>query len=103
MCEFKNALEAHIDNMIIENERLFGSITDTVSLLDYECVNDIWTSALQTALNEHEAVIIPFSQSPYIIDAPIVIPSGRKIIADEVNAGDHLIVDYSEGELVIRS
>ncbi len=82
MCEFKNALEAHIDNMIIENERLFGSITDTVSLLDYECVNDIWTSALQTALNEHEAVIIPFSQSPYIIDAPIVIPSGRKIIAD---------------------
>ena len=28
---------------------------------------------------------------------------GRKIIADEVSAGDHLIVDYEQGELVIRS
>jgi ATP-dependent Clp protease ATP-binding subunit ClpB len=28
---------------------------------------------------------------------------GRKIIADEVSAGDHLVVDYSQGELVIRS
>ena len=28
---------------------------------------------------------------------------GRKIIADEVNAGDHLIVDYSQGELVIHA
>ena len=28
---------------------------------------------------------------------------GRKIIADEVNAGDPLIVDYSQGELVIHA
>jgi hypothetical protein len=43
---------------------------------------DVWTLALQTALNEHQIVRIPKKETPYWIDGTVTIPSNRKIIAD---------------------
>ena len=41
----------------------------------------IWTEALQTALREHEIVVIPPSDEPYLIDKSILVPSDRRIEA----------------------
>jgi len=41
----------------------------------------IWTDALQQALYDHQVVMIPSSEEPYFIDAPIRIPSNRHIEA----------------------
>ena len=51
--------------------------------MDYKDLskNNIWTKALQKAINEHEKVIIPSSDEEYMIDDTIVIPSNKTIIA----------------------
>ena len=66
-----------------ENERASNTLDDTCILTDYEHLakNGIWTYALRASLNEHETVIVPPSDTPYIIDDTIAIPSNRKIIA----------------------
>ena len=43
----------------------------------------IWSEAFQTALRENEILTIPRSEEPYYIDRPIVIPSNRRIVAED--------------------
>ena len=66
-----------------DNYKLIEALTDKVYITDYSALvhDGIWTEALQTALNEHECVIIEKSDTPYYIDAPVTIPSNRHIEA----------------------
>ena len=41
----------------------------------------VWTEALQLALQRHEIVTIPASERAYLIDAPIILDSNRRIEA----------------------
>ena len=43
---------------------------------------NIWTDALQKALDEHEIIEIPASDEPYLIDRTVTIPSNRRIEAE---------------------
>ena len=82
MEKIKNSIELTLNNTVKENERLYSSLTDSVSLDAYEPKGEIWTNALQSALNEHQIVYIPKRENPYIIDNSIVVPSNRRIVAD---------------------
>lgn len=42
---------------------------------------NVWTRALQTALDENEIVVIPASDEPYLFDGVVRIPSDRRIEA----------------------
>ena len=70
------------------NVELASMLTDACELTDYRALTyekdgfTVWTQALQTALNEHETVIIPPSDLPYGIDGTVTIPSRRKIVAE---------------------
>ena len=63
------------------------ALTDTVSLTAYAHltreteIGRIWTEALQTALDEHEHIIIPASDAVYFIDHSVTIPANRRISA----------------------
>ena len=83
MEKIKNEIELLLKNTEKENERKASLLTDTCSLLDYAPNGEIWTTAFQNALNEHEIVIIPKKDTPYYIDSSVKIPSNRKILADK--------------------
>lgn len=60
------------------------NLKDSVNLLEYKGLvkeNEIWTAALQKAVNEHEIIYIPAGE--YWIDDTIILPSNRMILADE--------------------
>lgn len=69
------------------NEEAIAKLWDQVSLEAYRHLvrkgsyGAIWTEALQTALQEHEIIVIPASQEVYWLDETIVIPSNRRIEA----------------------
>lgn len=79
-------IKVNIENLLKtvkkENIDKISTLNDTVYLTDYNSNNGIWTNALQTALNEHQVVIIPNAEEPYYIDNSILIPSNRRIIAE---------------------
>ena len=58
-------------------------LTDSVTLDKYSPLvhDDIWTKALQAALDEHEVIVIPARDEPYMIDSTVVIPSDRSVRA----------------------
>ena len=62
-------------------------LSDKVSIVKYRSLvrcdgeKELWSDALQTAIYEHEIVIIPAREKPYYIDKQIVIPSNRRIEA----------------------
>ncbi len=64
-----------------------AKLSDAVSLSEYRFLvrqsqhGLIWTDALQTALNEHEIVVIPPSEEIYWVDNTLVVPSHRHIEA----------------------
>ena len=70
-----------------ENKKNISRLSDRVLLTDYAHLTRVceygrvWTEALQTALYEHEIVEIPTKKEPYYIDAPVIIPSDRRIEA----------------------
>ena len=70
------------------NEESIAKLSDQVSLEAYRHLvrkgscGDIWTEAFQTALQEHEIIVIPASQEVYWLDTTIVIPSNRRIEAN---------------------
>lgn len=70
------------------NEESIAKLSDQVSLEAYRHLvrkgscGDIWTEAFQTALREHEIIVIPASQEVYWLDTTIVIPSNRRIEAN---------------------
>ena len=66
-----------------KNAKYTLCLADEVILTEYAPCNDRWTQALQRSLREHEIVVIPSSEKPYLIDGPIVIPSNRRIVAQE--------------------
>jgi hypothetical protein len=44
---------------------------------------EIWTAAIQSALDQNKIVYIPHREKPYYIDAPLIIHSGNHLVADE--------------------
>ena len=78
----KTEITDRVEAMRLENLSL-TELPDTVSLSDYSYLSHdgIWTAALQSALDEHQVVIIPARDEPYLIDDTIVIPSDRSIRA----------------------
>ncbi len=83
MEKIKNEIECLLCRVKEENEQLSSGLTDVCSLLDYEPDGEIWTRAFQAAVFCHEVVIIPKKDTPYYIDASIIVPSKRKIIAED--------------------
>ncbi|MBR5870055.1 MAG: hypothetical protein IKZ09_03385 [Clostridia bacterium] len=91
MTNEKNELRAHIRTSLLAmkqaNLDAANMLQDTVPLTDYASLakvtktGTVWTAALQTALDEHEHVIIPSSDEVYYIDDTVTIPSNRKISA----------------------
>lgn len=85
--ERKNAIISSLEAMKRENLARIAELSDRVSIFEYEHMatsggaGRIWTQALQAALREHEIVKIPAADAPYYIDAPVLIPSGRRIEA----------------------
>ena len=79
--------KALIENILIEmklkNEDAYLKLKDNCRITDYLPIGDAWTNALQNALNDHKTVIIPASDTPYIIDSTVIIPSNRRIIAED--------------------
>ena len=69
------------------NEAKIANLSDLVSLESYQHLarkgdcGTIWTEAFQTALLEHEIIVIPPSQEVYWLDGTIAIPSNRRIEA----------------------
>ena len=81
----KAEIRANLEEMANRNRALTEALTDRVSLTDYAHLvreGNIWTDALQAALNEHEIIVIPASSDPYMIDNTVTIPSGRRIEAE---------------------
>ncbi len=70
------------------NEAAISCLKDTVTLTDYRYLTSegeygvVWTKAFQTALSEHEIVIIPPSDTIYWLDGTIFVPSNRRIEAN---------------------
>ncbi len=83
MEKIKSEIEELLSCVKLENETRVEAFFDKCSLLDYKPSGEIWTCALQAAINEHTVVHIPKKSTPYYIDASITVPSNRKIIADK--------------------
>ncbi|MBQ8497781.1 MAG: hypothetical protein IJ489_10065 [Clostridia bacterium] len=90
-------------------EREIETLRDSVLLSQYRYLTKetsegtVWTDALQTALREHERVIIEPSEEAYLIDYTVVIPSGRHIEAEgaviRLTAGCDLLMLRNENTL----
>lgn len=82
----KAEIREKLAQMTQENRAFIDQLTDRVSLTDYGHLvrpGNVWTDALQAALNEHEYVLIPSSAMPYMIDATVTVPSNRHIEAED--------------------
>jgi hypothetical protein len=85
--EIRAAIVAAAEGARARNTAAIGRLCDRVTLTDYLPLTHagahgrVWTSALQTALNEHEIVVIPASEEVYWLDGTVVIPSNRCIEA----------------------
>jgi len=82
----KAEIREKLARMAAENQALIAQLTDRVSLTTYAHLvreGNVWTDALQTALNEHEYILIPAASAPYMIDNTVTIPSNRHIEAEE--------------------
>ena len=87
----KNEIRQQIHDTLLSmkqaNENARTSLGDRVFLTDYAYltknteIGTVWTAALQTALNEHTAVIIPASDEVYYIDDTVIVPPHRTISA----------------------
>lgn len=100
MNKIQKNIELALENVAKENEALCALLTDSVNLTDYAPNGNIWTEALQRALNEHEIVIIPKRDKPYLIDGSVLIPSNRHIIAED---GAIIRIDDSSRVLMLRN
>lgn len=102
MHSHKAEIEARLTTMREENLRQIAALTDRVSLEDYRPLvrmkegQPIWTDALQQALDEHEIVVIPSSETPYYLDASVRMPSNRRI-----EAADGAVIRLLDGVTVL--
>ena len=80
-------VEQSVAAAVQEIVALQAGLVDRVSLRDYTALarrNNgaaIWTDALQRAVDEHEIVVLPPSDEPYLVDGTIILPSNRRIEA----------------------
>lgn len=89
----KVEIYAVVEKMLRDNRAAQDRLSKKVSLTEYRCLTKIekhdgksfrvWTEALQTALNENEIVCIPASCEPYYIDNSVLVPSNRRIEAED--------------------
>ena len=89
----KEQIYRTLDQMKQQNLAAQEKLTKEASVLDYKHLvktgmqDDaevlVWSDAFQTALDENEIVRIPASAEPYYIDRSILIPSNRRIIAED--------------------
>ncbi len=83
----KHSIRDSLYEMRQSNLTQASKLTDTVSLNEYKKYvysadgYEIWSDALQKALDEHEIVVIEKRDTPYYIDKQIIIGSNRKIEA----------------------
>ncbi len=93
MNERKQQIYAALDAMQNRNRAAQERLTKSASLYDYRDLvtpgmqNDtpvsVWSDAFQKALDENEIVHIPAQDAPYYIDRSILIPSNRRIVAED--------------------
>ena len=82
-----DAVERSVAAAVRENAALQDKLADRVSLNDYSALAQrrngltIWTEALQRAVDEHEIVVLPPSNGPYLVDGTVILPSNRRIEA----------------------
>jgi len=98
----KNQIKQKIIDTVLEarkrNEVAIGTLQDRVSLTEYHDLvrsnsyGSVWSEALQTALDQHEIVVIPPSDEIYWLDRTVVIPSNRRIEA--VGAVIRMVPEY---------
>ena len=89
----KNEIYFETQKTISENNSLIDRLIDKVSLIDYAFlarkqltnggIEYIWTEAFNKALSEHQTVIVPFRETPYLIDGSIIMHSDNRIEAHE--------------------
>ena len=83
----KQKILTSLEKMKTENLSAIQSLNDVISLTEYKHLayetadGTVWTKALQTALYEHNHIIIPPAGTIYWIDDTVVIPSDRHIEA----------------------
>lgn len=81
-------IERKVASACNEIKSLQAKLSDTCSVTDYrslvKCVNgtNVWTAALQKALDEHEIVRFPPSEEKYYFDGTVIVPSNRRIEAE---------------------
>ena len=82
-----DAVVQSVTAAVQENAVLQDKLADRVSLCDYASLAlrqngaTVWTEAMQRAVDEHEIVVLPPSDEPYLVDGTIVLPSNRRIEA----------------------
>lgn len=87
MNEIKQQIYTKLDAAKARAESLIASLGDPISLDEYRSLvrteggRELWSEALQAALDEHEIVVIPARSEPYYIDRQILIGSNRRIEA----------------------
>lgn len=80
-------IERCVAAAVAEIAALQARLNDCASILDYATLVRmrngvaVWTDALQRAVAEHEIVVIPPSDEPYVIDGTVILPSNRRIEA----------------------
>ncbi len=83
----RNQIYTTLTAMKQDNLAAVGALQDTVSLSAYAHLTKstdsgrVWTKALQTALDEHEVVVIDASDEVYFIDDTVTVPANRCIRA----------------------
>ena len=89
----KEQIYAALEQMKRENRAAQERLTKEASLEDYRSLAradmqddvpiTVWSDAFRKALDENEILRIPASDEVYYIDRPILIPSDRRITADD--------------------
>lgn len=80
-------IEKRVDQADRETDARQRALSDRCRLTDFaahvHAINgtNVWTEALQAALDQHEIVVIPPRDAPYFFHAPVRIPSNRRIEA----------------------
>ena len=94
----QDEIKAKIDEMRARNKAKRDALTDKVCICEYkDLVEDgIWSKAFQRAIDEHEIIVIPAMDEPYLIDTQLVVPSNRHIIAE-----DGAVIRQAEGVRVL--
>lgn len=87
--DIRDSLEAMRRKNLAALESLTGGVSVTVyadycrvTLLDGRPVM-VWSDAFNAALRKHAVVRIPARREPYYIDKQIIVPSDRRIVAEE--------------------